>query len=82
MAQTSAQSASNSGARHGMTHQVKLIATVAIITDSDVLYVEMDNGPDLQSGLFLPNDVLAKVRTRTKQQSGLQKSRLVSTLEI
>jgi ADP-ribose pyrophosphatase YjhB (NUDIX family) len=53
MAQTSAAEKSNP-----MTHPVKPIVTVSLVESGHVLYVHMKEGPDAQSGLFLPNDVL------------------------
>jgi len=54
MAQTSASSGTQP-----MTYPVKPIVTVSLIEGGgNVLYVKQENGPDSQSGLFLPNDML------------------------
>lgn len=52
MAQTSA------AAPKPMTHPVKPIVTVSLVENGQVLYVHMKDGPDAQTGLFLPNDIL------------------------
>ena len=50
----------NEADRQSMTHQIKLLVTVTILKGSQVTYVHLDKGPDNESGLFLPNDVLNK----------------------
>ena len=53
MAQTSAAETAKP-----MTHPVKPIVTVSLVENGHVLYVHMKEGPDAQTGLFLPNDIL------------------------
>ncbi|CCE05795.1 hypothetical protein BRAS3843_1480026 [Bradyrhizobium sp. STM 3843] len=61
-----------------MTHPVKPIVTVSLIEGGHVLYVHMKDGPDAQTGLFLPNDVLnfgedpyAGAKRVAKEQAGV-----------
>src|SRR5260370_39905479 len=71
-----AQSSASQGT--GMTHPIKPIVTVSLIEKGHVLYVNLKNGPDSESGLFLPNDVLKQgedpyegARRVAKEQAGV-----------
>jgi ADP-ribose pyrophosphatase YjhB (NUDIX family) len=73
MAQTSERQATE-----GMTCSVKPIVTVSLIENGQVLYVELKDGPDSESGLFLPNDILKQgedpyegARRVAKEQAGV-----------
>jgi ADP-ribose pyrophosphatase YjhB (NUDIX family) len=71
-------------AQEGMTCQVKPIITISLIENGNVLYVNMKDGPDAQSGLFLPNDMLKQgedpyegAKRVAKEQAGVDVKDLV-----
>jgi len=72
MAQTSAATGGQ-----GLTYPVKPIVTISLIENGQVLYVNLKDGPDSESGLFLPNDILKQgedpyegARRVAKEQAG------------
>ena len=49
---------SAAGARPGTHSDVKLIATLSLLTSETVAYVMFQTAPDAEPGWFLPNDLL------------------------